>query len=72
MEHPPYSLDMSPCDYDLFDEVKEPLRGTRYHTRDQLIRAKGTNKDGRADGVRRLPDIKQKVIIKQDDHIEGI
>ncbi|KAJ4428030.1 hypothetical protein ANN_24044 [Periplaneta americana] len=54
-----------PCDYDLFTKVKEPLRGTRYNTRDELIRALGRsirniNKDGRADGVRRLPNICQK------------
>ncbi|KAJ4449293.1 hypothetical protein ANN_00691 [Periplaneta americana] len=55
-----------PCDYDLFTKVKEPLRGTRYNTRDELIRALGRsirniNKDGRADDVRRLPNIWQKV-----------
>ena len=36
LEHPPYSSDMSPCDYDLFAEVKELLQGTRYNTRDEL------------------------------------
>ena len=61
LEHPSYSPDISPCDYDLFAEVKEPLRGTRYNTRDELIRAIGwsirnINKDGRADGIRRLPN----------------
>ncbi|KAJ4426343.1 hypothetical protein ANN_27157 [Periplaneta americana] len=66
LEHPPYSPDMSPCDYHLFTKVKEPLRGTRHNTRDELIRAIGrsirnTNKDGRADGVRRLPNIWQKL-----------
>ena len=40
---------------DLFSKVKEPLRGTRYNTRDELIRAIGwsirkINKDRRADG----------------------
>ena len=39
LEYPPYSLDMSPCDYNLFANVKEPLRGIRYNTRDELIRA---------------------------------
>ena len=43
-------------DYDLFAKVKEPLRGTRYNTRDELIRVIGRsirniNKDGRVDGV---------------------
>ena len=32
---------MSPCDYDPFAKVKEPLRGNRYNTRDELIRAIG-------------------------------
>ena len=27
LEHPPCSPDASPCDYDLFAKVKEPLRG---------------------------------------------
>ena len=47
---------MSPCDYDLLTKEKEPLRRTRYNTRDELIRALGRsirniNKDARADGV---------------------
>ena len=51
-------------DYDLFAKLKEPLRGTRYKIRDELIRAIGQslrniNKDGRVDGVRRLPNIWQ-------------
>ena len=28
--HPPYSPDLSPCDYDLIPEVKKPLRGKRF------------------------------------------
>ena len=61
-EHPPYSPDMSQCDYDLFAKMKEPLLGTRYNTRDELIHAIGQsirniNKDGRADDLRRIPNI---------------
>ena len=67
LEHPPYSPDMCPFDYDLF--AKEPLRGTRYNPRDELIRdivrsMRNINKDGRSDGVRRLPNIWHKVINK--------
>ena len=67
---------MSPCDYDLFAKVKEPLRGTRYNTRDDLNRAvrlsvRNINKDGRGDDVRRLPNIWQKVINKGGDYVEG-
>ena len=69
LEHPPYSPYMSPCDYDLLDKVKEPLRGTRFITRDEFIRAIGRsvrniNKDGRVDGVLRLPNIWKNVISK--------
>ncbi|KAJ4432043.1 hypothetical protein ANN_20657 [Periplaneta americana] len=65
LEHPAYSSDMSPCDYDLFAKVKEPLRGTRCNTRDELICAieqsiRNINKHGRADDVRRLPNIWKK------------
>ncbi|KAJ4426449.1 hypothetical protein ANN_27263 [Periplaneta americana] len=72
LEHLPYSADMSPSDYDLFTKVKEPLRGTRYNTRDELIRALGRSirniiKDGRADGVRRFPNIWQKHLLKYCD-----
>ena len=61
LQYPPYSPDMSPCKYDLFAKVKEPLWGTRYNTRDKLIHATGwsiwnINKDRRADGVLRLPN----------------
>jgi hypothetical protein len=31
MQHPPYSFDMSPCDYDLFAKMKELLRWARYN-----------------------------------------
>ena len=69
LEHPPYSPDMSPCDLNLFARVKEPLRGTRYSTRDDFIRAIGqsirnTNKDGHTNVVQRLPKIWQKMIKK--------
>ena len=41
LEHPPCSSDLSPCDYNLFAKVKEPLRGFRYSTRDDLVPAIG-------------------------------
>ena len=62
LEHPPYSPDMSPWDCDLFAKVKEPLRGTWYNTRDELICAIGRstpniNEDERSNSVRRLPNM---------------
>ena len=77
LEHPPYSPDMSPCNYNLFTKVKEPLRGTRYNTRNYLIRAIGQsiwiiNKDGCSDSVQLLPNIWQKDINKGGgDYIES-
>ena len=67
LEQRPYSPGMSPCDYDLFAKMKEPLRGIRYNTREAIIRAVGRslldiNRSGRADGVRLLPQIWQKVV----------
>jgi len=67
LEPPSYSADMSPCDYDLFAKMKEPLRGIRYNTREAIIRAVGrslldSNRSGCADGVRCLPQIWQKVV----------
>ena len=41
LEHPPYTPDMSSCYDDLFAKVKKPLRGNRYNTRDEIIRAIG-------------------------------
>ena len=56
LEHPLYSPNMRPWDYDLFAKVKESLWGTWYNTRDELIHTIGwsirINKDGRADGVK--------------------
>ena len=62
LEQTPYLPDMSPCDYDFFAKMKEPLRGICYNTRETIIRAVGRslldiNKSGRDDGVRRLPQI---------------
>ena len=76
LELPPCSPDMSPRDYDLFTKVNEPLRGTRYNTREELmpsIRGRSIlnfNKDGRTDGVWRLPNIWQSVINNEGDYIE--
>ena len=57
--------------------MKQPLRGTRYNTRDEVICAIGRsirniNKVGHADGVRCLCKIWQKVINKVQDYINDI
>ncbi|PNF41575.1 hypothetical protein B7P43_G12101 [Cryptotermes secundus] len=37
--HPPYSPDLSPCDFDLIPEMKEPLRGIRFRTVPEILHA---------------------------------
>ena len=66
---------MSSCNYDLFAKVKEPLRGTQYKTRDELIRTTGLsigniNKEGRTDNILRVRNIWRRVISKGGDYIE--
>jgi hypothetical protein len=68
---------MGPSDYDLFAKMTEPLRGTRYSTGEENIRAVGRslldiNRSGRADGVRRLPQIWQKMVNMGVNYIEGM
>jgi len=57
--------------------MKEPLQGLRYNTREAIIHAVGRplldiNRSGRADGVRRLPQIWQKVVHMEGDYFEGM
>jgi len=37
--HPPYSPDLSPCDFDLFPKMKEPVRGIRFRTVPEILQA---------------------------------
>ena len=36
LEHPPYSPDLSPCDYDLLPKLKAPLLGHGFRRRDDI------------------------------------
>jgi hypothetical protein len=77
VEHPPYSLDMSPCDFDLFPKMKEPLRGKRFRSVEEVMQAVGwslatINRNRSADGIRRLPQIWDKVDYMLGDYIEGM
>ena len=37
--HPPYSPDLAPCDFWLFPNLKEKLRGCRYETIEEMKEA---------------------------------
>ena len=42
LAHPPYSSDISPCDYDLFPKLKENIRKIRYSDIEELEAALAT------------------------------
>lgn len=77
LPHPPYSPDMSPPDFDLFPKLKEPMRGRRYSSLEELsttvTRAiRQMNKNGALDGIIKFPRRWDSVIQKQGDYIEGL
>ena len=39
VSHPPYSLDITPCDFWLFLKLKEKLSGCRYETIEEMKEA---------------------------------
>ena len=77
LEHPPYSPDLPPCDYDLIPKLKAPLRGPRFRTRDDIAitvrRLIMTNfSHGETDGIRQLPHRWQYTIDSLGDYFEGL
>ena len=77
LEHPPYSPDLSPWDYDLIPKLKASLRGHKFRTRDGIAIAVRrliiTNfSHGEADGIRRLPHLWQRTINSLGDYFEGL
>ena len=38
VRQPPYSPDMAPCDFWLFPKLKLPLKGTRFESREDIMR----------------------------------
>ena len=74
--HPPYSPDLSPCDFDLIPKMKEPLRGIRFRTVPEVLQAvdrsiRIINTTGAAKGILRLPHRWQRVVHNAGDYIEG-
>jgi histone-lysine N-methyltransferase SETMAR len=73
--HPPYSPDLSPCDFDLIPKMKEPLRGIRFKTVPEIIQAvnrsiRTINTTGAAKGILRLPHRLQRVVHNAGDYTE--
>jgi hypothetical protein len=75
--HAPYSPDMRPPDFDLFPKSKQPMRGQRFSSLEELsavvTRAIRTlNKSGTLNGIPNLPKCWDAVIAKEGDYIKGL
>ena len=75
LAHPPYSPDLSPCDFDAFPKIKEPLHEVRFQSLDELMTA-WTNSvsahemDGSLTGILKLPDRWTAPVEREGDYIE--
>lgn len=76
LPHPAYSPDLSPPDFHLFPKLKEPMRGKRYSTLDELsaavkTRIRAMNTEGTED-IFKLTQRWESVIRNGGDYIEGL
>jgi len=76
LAHPPYSPDLSPCDFHLFAALKEPLRGVRFDCLGDINEAvsaqlRTLQKDGLRNGVPKLPQRWKSTIDKLGEYIES-
>ena len=72
---PPYSPDISPCDYDLIPKM--PMHGKHYRTIEDVKQAAERslctlNRLGSANGIQRLPHCWEHVVHNGGDYIEGL
>ena len=72
---PPYSPNISPCDYALI--LKMPMRGKRYRTIEDVKQAAERslhtiNRLGSANGIQRLPRRWEHVVHNGGNYIEGL
>ena len=76
LSHPPYSPDMSPCDFFLFAAIKEPLRGQRFQSEEAVNAAwkasiDQVNAAGTEQGIMRLPHLWEKCVAADDAYFES-
>jgi hypothetical protein len=72
-----YSPDMSPPDFDLSHKLKEPMRGHRFPSLEEISAAvtraiRGLTKSGTLNGIANLPKRWEAVTKKQGDYTEGL
>lgn len=77
LPHPPYSPDLAPSDFHLFPRLKEPLRGKRFHSLDEMKEAveswrQRTPKEFYQSGLRSLVSRWKKCVASGGDYIEKL
>jgi hypothetical protein len=77
LPHAPYSPDMSKPDFGLFHKFKEPMRGHRFPSLEEVYAAvtraiRGLNKSGTLNGIANLSKRWDAVTEKLGDYIEGL
>jgi hypothetical protein len=75
LPYAPYSPDMSLPGFDLFHKLKEPMRGHRFSSLEEVSAAvtraiRGPSESGTLNGIANLPKRWDAVIEKQGDYIE--
>ncbi|GFW80108.1 hypothetical protein TNCV_460171 [Trichonephila clavipes] len=67
---------MNPCDFDLFPKLMEPFRGRRFHDVSFVRSAVGHSiadiNNHLVNGIQRLPEIEQKVMLIDKNHSQSI
>ena len=74
--HPPYSPDLSPCDFHLFAALKEPIRGQRFASLEDINAAvsnqlKVLQNNGLQEGIPKLPMRWNAVVEQLGDYVES-
>lgn len=77
LEHPPYSPDLSPCDYHMFGPLKEALGGQRFNTDDEVEEFVRTwlselPKEFFDTGIKKLPERWTKCVTSEGKYIEKL
>lgn len=75
LAHPPYSPDLSPCDFFLFPRIKEHLRGERFSDAEAInsayaSRLRDLAKSGVEDGIFGLVHRWEKCVERNGDYVE--
>ena len=75
LSHPPYSPDLAPCDFFLFPRMKESLRGIKFETTEEIVRAtkaslNDLDKDGFRDAFVRLVRRWEKCVANEGSYVE--